>query len=90
MAIAAPTTSAARGSRPEGDRGDRADHGDDHDLQERARHHDPPDARELAQRELDTQREQQQDDTQLREGRDPVDVAHEARGERPDDTPATR
>ena len=52
---------------------------------ERARHRDPPTARELAERELDAQREQEQDDAELGELGDPLGVADEARRERPDD-----
>ncbi len=66
----------------DGDRGTRAE--DDDDLEDAAGQRQAPDIAQLADRELDTEREQQHDDADVGEDRDLLDVADEARGERPD------
>jgi hypothetical protein len=68
----------ARRGQPHQQGDQRPDRGDDHDLHDRPRDHDAPHPRQVPERELDAQREQQQDDPQLRQLRDPFRVAHEA------------
>ena len=69
----------------DGNREHRPDGEDDPDLQQRAGYRDPRDGAELADRELDAEREQEEDDAEVGELGDGLRVADEARRERPDD-----
>ena len=57
---------------------------DQRDLGDPAGQRDPRHVAELPERELDAQREQEQDDADVGQGRDLLDVADEAGRERPD------
>src|SRR5207249_10166833 len=66
-----------------------AQRGRQQDAQRSAEQRDPPDAQQVAQRELDADREQQQDDADLGEQLDGVGVGHGgARRETPDEDAA--
>ena len=64
---------------------DRADAEDDPDLEQRPRDRDPRNRPELAKRELDAEREQEEDHAEVGELGDPLCVTDEAGRERTDD-----
>ena len=68
-----------------GNREHRPDSEDDADLDQGAGYRDPRDGAELADRELDAEREQEEDDAEVGELGDCLRIADEARRERPDD-----
>ena len=70
---------------PDGNREHRPDGEDDPDLQQSAGYRDPRNGAELADRELDAEREQEEDDAEVGELGDCLRIADEARRERPDD-----